>query len=115
MLKHMSDDQMTLPKGMFQEENSLESSKQRHNIQGSGESDPSQPCGWSCRERVPRQSGPHPLQEHGAYTVSHGDMEKGGELAPPGCARIPPGSVPDMMVPFAPRKGTYHVSATTSS
>lgn len=114
MLKHMSDDQTAFcPKVCFKKKTPWESSKQGTIFKDLGNqtlhlSLVDGPAGRG----VPASPGPHPLQEHGAYTVSHGDM-KGGELAPPGCAEFLLG-LPDMMVPFAPRKGTYHVSAASS-
>lgn len=114
MLKHVSDGQMAFcPKVCFKKKTPWESSKQGTVFKDLGNQTllPSLVDG-PARRGVPTSPGPHPLQEHGTYTLSHGDM-KGGELSPPGCALFFLG-LPDVSAPFAPREGTCQVSAASS-
>ena len=83
MLKHVSDGQMAFcPKVCFKKKTPWESSKQGTVFKDLGNQTllPSLVDG-PARRGVPTSPGPHPLQERGTYTLSHGDM-KGGELLP---------------------------------
>ena len=113
MLKHVSNGQTAFCSNISRKKTPWESSKQGTVFKELANQTllPS-PVDGPAGRGVPANLGPHPLQEHGAYTLSHEDM-KDGKLAPSGRAEFLLG-LPDISAPFAPREGTCRVSAASS-